>query len=284
MLDASSPFLPASIAEALLDVASRRLRTAIVSCELTPGDFVHEAALAERFGLGRASVRVALTELAAGRFVSRHARQGWRIAPIDGALIGAVIDGRRRLEPALAAHRLAEPALSTATALLGMVQSVSGRTELAALATARAAERQLRNLLAAGAGVFASDWLGEIWDHSDRIVRMLDLGGHAIPSADLGELVAALGAGDSDLAGMLQPGTILYDSEGAAAATVEAVNGKEVTVLVDKAKATLPVSSLSKGRHGVEIATTAADFRAKIAAQVPPAAAPSPQASEAPRP
>lgn len=90
--------------------------------------------------------------------------------------------------------------------------------------------------------------------------------------------------GDSDLAGMLQPGTILYDSEGAAAATVEAVNGKEVTVLVDKAKATLPVSSLSKGRHGVEIATTAADFRAKIAAQVPPAAAPSPQASEAPRP
>ena len=200
MLDASSPFLPAPNAEALLDVASRRLRTAVVSCELTPGDFVHEAALAERFGLGRASVRVALTELAAGRFVSRHARQGWRIAPIDGALIGAVIDGRRRLEPTLAVHRLAEPALSTATALLGMVRSVSGRTELAALATARAAERQLRNLLAAGAGVFASDWLGEIWDHSDRIVRMLDLNGHAIPSADLSELVAALSAGDGDLA------------------------------------------------------------------------------------
>ncbi|KRE01430.1 hypothetical protein ASE63_26180 [Bosea sp. Root381] len=198
MLDATSPFLPAPIAEARLDVASRRLRTAIVSCELTPGDFVHEAALAERFGLGRASVRVALTELAAGRFVSRHARQGWRIAPIDGALIGAVLDGRRRIEPALATHRLAEPALSRATALLGMVKSVSGRTEPAALATARAAERQLRDLLAAGAGAFARDWLGGIWDHSDRIVRLLDLSGHPIPPGDLGNLVAALEAGDSE--------------------------------------------------------------------------------------
>ncbi|MCU4179079.1 GntR family transcriptional regulator [Bosea sp. BH3] len=200
MLDAASPFAPAPIAEARLDVATRRLRQAIVTCELAPGDFAHEAGLAERFGLGRASVRVALTELAAARFVSRHARQGWRIAPIDGALIAAVLDGRRRLEPSLAAHRLSEPALSTAVTLLGMVQSVSGRTELAALATARAAERQLRNLLAAGAGVFAGDWLGGIWDHWDRIVRMLDLSGHAIPPADLGELVAALKAGDADLA------------------------------------------------------------------------------------
>jgi len=200
MLDTSSPFVAvatAPIAEARLDVATRRLRKAIVACELTPGDFIHEAALAERFGLGRASVRVALTELAAARFVTRHARQGWRIAPVDGALIAAVLDGRRRLEPALATQRLVEPASASAVALLGMVRSVSGRTELAALATARAAERQLRDLLAAGAGVFARDWLGEIWDHADRIVRMLDLGGHPILPADLGDLIAALISGDA---------------------------------------------------------------------------------------
>lgn len=200
MLDTASPFASAPTAEPRLDVATRRLRRAIVTCEIAPGDFVHEAALADRFGLGRASVRVALTELAAARFVSRHARQGWRIAPIDGALIAAVLDGRRRLEPSLAAHRLAEPALSTAMTLLGTIQSVSGRTEPAAIATARASERQLRDLLAAAAGVFARDWLGGIWDHSDRIVRMLDLRGHAIPPADLDELVAALRAGDADLA------------------------------------------------------------------------------------
>lgn len=200
MLDVSSPFALAPTAEARLDVAMRRLRVAIVSCEIAPGNFVHEAGLAELFGLGRAGIRVALTELAAARFVSRHARQGWRIAPIDGALIAAVLDGRRRLEPALAMHKLPESALSTATSLLGIVQSVSGRTEPAALATARASERQLRNLLAAGVGVFAGDWLADIWDHSDRIVRMFDLSGHAVAPADLGELVAALGAGDVDLA------------------------------------------------------------------------------------
>ncbi len=200
MLDGTSPFAPAPAAEARLDVAIRRLRQAIVACELAPGDFVHEAGLAERFGLGRASVRVALTELAAVRFVTRHARQGWRVAPIDGALIAAVLDGRRRLEPSLAGHKLAEPALSTAMTLIGMVQSVSGRTELAALATARGAERQLRNLLAAGTGAFTGDWLSGIWDHSDRIVRMLDLSGHSIPPADLGELIEALRTGDAELA------------------------------------------------------------------------------------
>ncbi|CAN7670742.1 GntR family transcriptional regulator [Bosea sp. LjRoot237] len=203
MLDTSSPFAPATtapIAEAQLDVATRRLRKAIVTCELTPGEFIHEAALAERFGLGRASVRVALTELAAARFVSRHARQGWRIAPIDGALIAAVLDGRRRLEASLATQVLTEPVSSGAVTLLGMVQSVSGRTEPAALATARAAERQLRDLLATGAGVFARNWLGEIWDHADRIVRMLDLNSHSILPADLGELVTALIAGDAEAA------------------------------------------------------------------------------------
>lgn len=200
MLDTSSPFTAqpaAPIAEARLEVATRRLRKAVVACELTPGEFIHEAALAERFGLGRASVRVALTELAAARFVSRHARQGWRIAPVDGALIAAVLDGRRRLEPSLATQRLDEPARSGATILLGMVRSVSGRTEPAALATARSAERQLRDLLAANTGAFALRWLSEIWDHADRIVRMLDLSGHPILPADLADLVAALTAGDS---------------------------------------------------------------------------------------
>jgi DNA-binding GntR family transcriptional regulator len=200
MLDTSSPFATATsapVAEARLDVATRRLRKAIVSCELTPGEFIHEAALAERFGVGRASIRVALTELAAARFVSRHARQGWRIAPIDGALIAAVLDASLRLEASLAAQTLAEPAASSAVALLGMVRSVSGRPEPAALATARAAERQLRDLIAAGAGAFARDWFEEIWDHADRIVRMLDLAGHPILPADLGEVVTALIAGDS---------------------------------------------------------------------------------------
>lgn len=205
MLDTSPAFAPSSslpVAETQLDVASRRLRKAVVSCELAPGEFVHEAALAERFALGRAGIRVALTELTAACFVDRHARQGWQIAPVDGALIASVLDGRRRLEPSLATLQPSGQTQAALAALLGVMDSVRGRTEPVALSTARSAERQLRNLLAAATGTLARRWLGDIWDHADRIVRMLDLAGHPIAPAELGDLVSALAAGDAEAASL----------------------------------------------------------------------------------
>lgn len=183
-----------------MDVATRRLRKAVIACELAPGDFIHEAALAERFSLGRAGIRVALTALSAQGFVSRHARQGWRIAPVDGALIEAVLDGSRRLEPSLAAQRLNGQSRDLLISLLGVMESVFGRSEPAALATARLAERQLRDLLVSSAGSFARRWLGEIWDHADRILRLLDLAGHPVAPPDRRALAAALIAGDADAA------------------------------------------------------------------------------------
>lgn len=205
MLDTSPAFAPAPslpVAETQLDVATRRLRKAIVSCELAPGAFVHEAALVERFALGRAGIRVALTELSVAGFVERRARQGWQIAPIDGALAAAVLDGRRRLEPSLATLQPSGQTQAALVALLGVMDSVSGRTEPVALSTARSAERQLRNLLAAATGPLARRWLGDIWDHADRIVRMLDLAGHPIAPAELGDLVSALAAGDAEAASL----------------------------------------------------------------------------------
>ncbi|SFH93690.1 DNA-binding transcriptional regulator, GntR family [Bosea sp. OK403] len=203
MLDTSSPFAPSvtlPAAEARMDVATRRLRKAVIACELAPGDFIHEAALVERFSLGRAGIRVALTALSGEGFVSRHARQGWRIAPVDGALIEAMLDGRRRLEPSLAAQRLNGQARDLLISLLGVMESVFGRSEPAALATARLAERQLRDLLVISAGAFTRRWLGEIWDHTDRILRLLELAGHPVAPPDRRALAAALIAGDADAA------------------------------------------------------------------------------------
>ena len=62
--------------------AIRRLRTALVRCEIEPGQFVAEQEIAERFGLGRAAVRVALTALEVAGLVTRRPRQGWRAEPI----------------------------------------------------------------------------------------------------------------------------------------------------------------------------------------------------------
>lgn len=183
-----------------MDVAARRLRQALIACELAPGSFVHEAMLAERFSLGRAAVRVALTALAEAGFVTRHARQGWRIAPIDGRLANAVIDGRRRLEASLAKRRLNDAEANALRQLSGLAGSAAGRTEQAALATARAADRQIRNLLAADAGVIGRRWFFEIWDHADRILRFLDLAGQPVPAADWRTLIEALAEDDESAA------------------------------------------------------------------------------------
>lgn len=200
MLDKSSPFAspqpPFGTAEAGYVVAIRRLRRAIVTCELAPGTFVGEADLVARFALGRAAVRVALTELAAAKFVSRHARQGWRVAPVNGALSRDVLAALARLEPVLIDTA---PDAATKAALIeaaGILDTVIGRDEPQAVTMARAAARRIRELLAAGANGFLRDWLLCAWDHADRIVRQLELVGYAVPVADLRDLVQALCDGD----------------------------------------------------------------------------------------
>src|SRR4051794_12665346 len=76
--------------------AVRRLRTALVRCEIEPGQFVAEQAVAEHFGLGRAAVRTALTALEVAGLVTRRPRQGWRAAPITETLLHAIGAGRLR--------------------------------------------------------------------------------------------------------------------------------------------------------------------------------------------
>lgn len=200
MLDNSSPFAPPqsvlTAIESGQSVAVRRLRRAIVACELPPGDFVAEAALADRFALGRAAVRVALTELAVGKFVSRHARQGWRVAPVNGELSRDMLDARTRLEPALIDAPQDAATKAALTEVAGILGTVIGQDEPQALAMARSAARRIRDILAAGAGGFVRAWLVCAWDHGDRIVRWLDLAGHAVPASDLRALVQAIRAGD----------------------------------------------------------------------------------------
>lgn len=200
MLDKSSPFVSSPVAlgtaEAGHMIAVRRLRRAIVTCELAPGAFFGEAELAARFALGRAAVRVALTELAAVKFVSRHARQGWRIAPVNGELSRDVLAALARLEPALLD---VPPDAATKAALIeaaGILDTVIGHDDPQAMAMARAAARRIRELLAVGAGGFLRDWLVCAWDHADRILRRLEIAGHAVPVSDLRVLAQAICDGD----------------------------------------------------------------------------------------
>lgn len=179
------------------EIALQCVHHAVVSCELAPGLLIHEASLAERFRLGRAAVRVALTRLEAIGFVQRQARQGWRVTPLDGPHVTALILARRQLEPALSRRLLPAEEVQVLRPLAVAVGAAVGRQEPAVVATARAAERQIRDVLAEPSGALARRWFSELADHVSRTVRALEIAGQPVAPADLGPLIEALAAGDA---------------------------------------------------------------------------------------
>lgn len=201
MLDSSGFGLPAPAAsESSLVFAARRLRQACIACELAPGTFIHEAELARRFGLGRAAVRVALTELAAAGFVARHARQGWRVAGIDGGLATSVVEGRRLLEPALADAVLDEGQRAHLRNGCAMMEAIGGREDAQARAIAHRLRRQALDLLAGKTAPLVAAWLRELWDHAERLARALEFAGRPVAIGDLRPFWEALLAGDRQAA------------------------------------------------------------------------------------
>lgn len=196
MLDPSGFGAPApAAADNHLAFAGRRLRQACIACELAPGTFVHEAELAQRFGLGRAAVRVALTELAVSGFVSRHARQGWRVAAVDGLLARSVLEGRKLLEPALAEVTLEEGQREQLRHWRAMLHAVAGRDDAQARAMAHGLHQRVRDLLATRVAPLVAGWLRDVWDHAERLTKALELAGRPVPLGDLGPFLDALLAG-----------------------------------------------------------------------------------------
>lgn len=79
--------------------AYARLRREIVSCRIAPGARLTEPAIMERFGLGKASCRVALQRLIQEGFVTSIPRQGYRVVPVTLRDVEEVFALRLALEP-----------------------------------------------------------------------------------------------------------------------------------------------------------------------------------------
>jgi len=79
-----------------------RLRKAIVSVELAPGEPVSEAQLVEGFGFSKAAVRAALARLRAEGLVLAEPRRGHFVAPLTMRDVLEIYDLRLALEPAAA--------------------------------------------------------------------------------------------------------------------------------------------------------------------------------------
>jgi DNA-binding GntR family transcriptional regulator len=176
MFDQKSPFLQSSqlVPAAKRSFAEKRLRDAILWCELEPGSVVSEASLVERFGLGRAAVRAGLARIAATGLISSTAREGWTVRPITGALIGEVVGARRLVEPKLVDAQLSSTDHAHLVRLVELLTALQGRQEPASVLAARQYDDQVMALLAARSNPFLTGWLIEIWEHSHRITRFLE--------------------------------------------------------------------------------------------------------------
>ncbi|MGO1074113.1 GntR family transcriptional regulator [Inquilinus sp. CA228] len=202
MYDPASPFAQARApgAEPKAAFALKRLRRAVIECELRPNAECSEPELAARFGLGRAAVRTALTTLAAEGLVTVEPRRGWRVAPVTGALVGDVIRARKAVEPGLADLRLPPDAAARLTALTRMGVALQGREDHQALVTLRSADRQILDQLAARAGGLVGHWLDQAWNQADRIAAFFDLAGRHHRPIGREPLIGALAAGDANTA------------------------------------------------------------------------------------
>ncbi len=177
MYDPESPFTrkPAKLEPGQKNqFAEERLRSAVIWCELQPGETVAEAGLSERFGLGRAATRATLAKLASEGWVAPIARLGWQVLPMTGALIGHVLEARRLAEPAMAEVRLADAEEARLCELDGMIEAMSLRDEADALSARRQYLAEMDNLFLAGTNPLIQGFLRTLWAHSDRIVCFLE--------------------------------------------------------------------------------------------------------------
>ena len=109
-----------------------RLRGAILTLDLVPGQPLTERGLEQRFAASRTPVRAALTRLEAEGLARRDGR-GWIVAPIDLEEIGLIAEVREALETAgvrLATERATESQLAAIRSLLDEPRPDDGHTVL----------------------------------------------------------------------------------------------------------------------------------------------------------
>jgi DNA-binding GntR family transcriptional regulator len=173
MLDRHPAGLDAATAFArdhLKDFAAQRLWEAIVRCELTPGETVSEAQLAQRFGLGKAPIRAGLARIAGTGLVIPIARQGYQVAPITLRALGEVTEMLRRLEPSLADVRLGPGDFDRLARLAAIAEAGRANTFRGAPEGARQALREMRHTILGGSGnALLVRMLSEVWDRAERI-------------------------------------------------------------------------------------------------------------------
>jgi len=106
-------------------VAYDRLRAAVLSLDLLPGEGLSERGLETLLGASRTPIRAALMRLENEGLVRREGR-AWRVAPIDLTEIRAVMEYREAIEVAIVSHAIDRADDAAVAALTAIARA--GRT------------------------------------------------------------------------------------------------------------------------------------------------------------
>ncbi|MGN6219773.1 MAG: GntR family transcriptional regulator [Microbacterium sp.] len=116
---------PAEGAEALADSVYGALLRDIIADELSPGTWLKERDLSERYGVSRVPVRQALHRLESEGFVQASPRRGAVVTPVTTADIEELFDARLCIEPFAARQAALRVAAGASAASLTAVVAAS---------------------------------------------------------------------------------------------------------------------------------------------------------------
>jgi DNA-binding GntR family transcriptional regulator len=128
------------------------LRTAIYHGELTPGQRLVEADLAERFRTSRSTVREALTLLTNEGLVTRERHRGASVRPLSLADAVEITEARRALEGICAAKAAVAMTVRERTELRGIADEMTAAVRVDDIAGYNRASRQVHDRIREIAG------------------------------------------------------------------------------------------------------------------------------------
>jgi DNA-binding GntR family transcriptional regulator len=183
----------------LTEAAYDRIKHAIITCELAPGQSVTEEQLATSYDVGRAGVRAALKRLCQENLVVLASRKRYVVAPITLKHVNELFELREMLEPLAACKASSRISPDTLDRLerLGTVDYLVGDHESAA-AFLRANTEFHATIAEAAGNALIADVIRGTLDKVERVHHMAHLlrDRNDVARHEHGELIEALTAGD----------------------------------------------------------------------------------------
>jgi len=260
---------PSPVQTSLNRLAFDRIKRDVITGALEPGRQVTEAQLASRYALGKAPIRAALLGLSQEGFLRAIPRRGYLISPITMRDGQDIIQLRHLLEPMaarLAAGRVAEDQLERLEALCRVRYEHTGGSSEGAVD----AHRELHLIIARASGnQRLADTLAKLYDHVERLIY---LGVSRINPEEMSgyrPLVAALAAGDGEMAARLMVEQIELGRKRIIEALLSSTGPDQVDIRKGHQSSTMDLAEFVEQVSGIVSSSTSSELPFRVAEKLP---------------